>query len=614
MAHFLARVFRLLAAFVVAGFIFFIGCVALAMLAVTIFSSKPAPLAEHTILVFDFDHPLLEAPPGDDAAAVVMRVLNQDFRQPISLRDATDALGAAAADSHITGLFLKGSLPSESSGASFAGLRELRRAISAFADSGKPVWAYVDVDNQRDVYLKTAAGQVWMHPQGYHLFRGVAVQQLFIRDTLEAIGIGVQVTHAGKYKSAGDIFVRDSFSPEDREQLAAVVDDLWSGMLTEMADSRRVTTGELATWAARAGIMSARDARMAGLVDDLLHTDEVGRRLAAAGAFDPDSKDFRQIRLDRYIARRASPPAGLLPASTPVVGLIHIEGAITDGPSRDGNAGADTVVTHLRALRLDENCKAVVLRVNTPGGSATAADKILREVALTNQRKPVVVSMGGLCASGGYWLACRADTLFAEPGTITGSIGVIGIHLNVAGLLDKLRLHPDQVLSGAGADSLSVLRPRSERELELLQDWVDRTYAQFISHVAEGRGMPAERVHELAQGRIWSGQDAHANGLIDRLGGLQEAILHAADRAGLGDAYTVLTYPRPGVMQQWLAQIGETFGPALPGARMRDPALIAAPLRMLRQEWRRLSALDDPRGMHAIHPASLHSTDAFLDY
>jgi protease-4 len=342
------------------------------------------------------------------------------------------------------------------------------------------------------------------------------------------------------------------------------------------------------------------------LVDRLAYRDQIIAELKAATGQDDDARTFRQISLSAYARLVGTDQPG--PRETPAEGagrgtvaVIYAEGAIVDGDGGVGQVGGDRFSRELRRLRQDDRVKAIVVRVNSPGGSATASEHIRRELRLAAEDKAVVISMGGVAASGGYWIATSGGRIFAEPATITGSIGVIGMLLNVAELGDKLGLSWDTVKTGTFADLVSISRPKTPEEMALFGRLVERTYQDFLARVVEARGLTPEQAHAVAQGRVWSGREAVAQGLVDELGGLAEAVAYAAESAGLGAGYRLVEYPRRKELGEAIAELMERLQPGGAGARGPVPALA----RQLEHEWRALGTFNDPRGIYARWPVEL---------
>lgn len=578
-----------------AGLIFFFGLGAVGLLslliAVSATRSSAPQIEQDSILVFD-----LAAPISDARAPVGFgEIFTEDeAAAPLTLRQAIAAIDAAAEDRRISGLFIDGSQGNSSAG--LASLKEIREALLRFQESGKPVLAY-DIDGgERDFYLASVADTLALNPLGGLEFNGLSARQAFFAGALEKYGIGVQVVRAGRFKSAVEPFVRQELSPENREQLQALLADLWTEILTAIAARRETTPAQLQAIADDRGLLLPEEAEAAGLIDTVTHFDGVLDRLQEIANADADATSFPQISLQRYAA--TTDAAAKEEQSGAAIAVVYAEGNIVGGSDDLQAVSGDRYAKILRRLRQDEDIKAIVLRINSPGGSATASDVLLQEVLLAKEVKPVVVSMGDVAASGGYWIATGADSIFATPSTITGSIGVFGILTDIEGLGNENGVTWDGVKTGQLADLGTLTRPKTEAELARYQASVDRIYDLFLEKVAAARSLSKTRVDELAQGRVWSGVDAMDVGLVDRLGGLDDAVAHAAEMADLGDDWQVREYPR-------LQNFEERLLRRLTGEEETRLAQAPAEVRQLWQTWQALQEFGRQREVQARMPFSL---------
>lgn len=557
-----------------------------------------------SVLVYDLstlvpDSPIFQGP-GEF-------VVNGPVPSQVPLRQAVLALEAAAEDDRIVALYLKGSPTSVATG--LANQQELAQALRRFKESGKPILAY-DVDwTEREYALVALADTLYLHPFGNLEMNGLYSETLYQADALENLGVGVQVTRTGAYKSAVEPFTNNAMSPEEREQTQRLLQDLWQGLVNDIAEARTLTPERLQTLANNQGFLFGEAAQTAGLVDALAYEDEVVtalRDLTGEGESSADDPDFRQIDLSTYAATVEDPWASR--SADAEVALVYAEGPIVYGDSGFDGAGAgliagDTLARQLRQLRQDDGVKAVVLRVNTPGGSALASEIILREIQLIQAEGiPVVVSMGDVAASGGYWIAASADAIVAQPGTITGSIGVFSLFLNLQDLSDTVGLNWEQVKTAELADIFSISRPKTEREMALLQSTVDNLYDAFLDRVEAGRELPRAQVADLAQGRVWSGQAGQNLGLVDQLGGLQQAIETAATLAELGDDWRLATYPQPSDWQQFWATF---LGSQAEQASFQLDPLTTQVQRLFGESLTFVNSLNDPRGLYMRLPFTL---------
>ena len=448
------------------------------------------------------------------------------------LYDVIRLLNKAKNDKNIKGIFLQAN-PSPNG---FSGSAEIRQALLDFKQSGKFIYAHGDVITQRTYAIANVADKIYLSPQGYMEWFGFNVDYAFLKGTLEKLDIEPQIFYAGKFKSATEPFRTDKMSEENRLQTTVWLNDLYSGFLVGTAASRKLDTAVIRRLANEGMIRQASDAVEHKLIDGLKYDDEVKDEIKAK----LDVGKYERINFITINAYRAS---GSFEGSRgEKIALIYAEGDIIDGKGEQGRIGGETYRTLLRKARLDKSISAIVVRVNSGGGSAMASENIWRELSLAKKEKPVVVSFGDVAASGGYYLACGADSIFAQPNTITGSIGVFGIP-NMEGFFkNKLGITFDGVKTGPYADAMSITRPMNEEEKKLVQEEIERVYALFKKRVAEGRKRDTAYVDSIAQGRVWTGHRAIQIGLVDRFGGLKEAVASAARMAGLKE-YHVREYP-----------------------------------------------------------------------
>ncbi len=511
-------------------------------------TAEPVALKGRSMLAFDLSLAIRDEP--GRAEDSLDRWLNDQPRS-IPLRVLLDTLAKAAKDQHIAGLYLYDSAGTGPI-AGYGTLRNVREAIEQFRQK-KPVIAYgIDWD-ERTYYLTSAASETRLHPAGGLEFNGLAAESTFWSGALEKYGIGVQVVRVGKFKSAVEPFVRKDFSPENRTQTAALLQDLWQTVLTAVNRSRKQPVAELQAIADRGGLLRSDQAVQLGLVDQVAYDDQVIERVLKIADRETGKANFRRVSLADYARQEETINAANSKLGNPrksitgrEVALLYATGTMvnsTDGNDPDQMSGT-ALAAELRKLRQDEDVKAIVLRIDSPGGSATAADIIAREVMLTKRVKPVIVSMGDVAASGGYWIAAPATQIFAEPTTIAGSIGVFGLLPNIQKLGENNGVNWDSVNTAPFANINSLSRSKTPAELVLLQSSVDWIYDRFLDHVAQSRSLSRSRVEELAQGRVWSGKAAVQLGLVDQLGGLNEAIAAAAKAAKLGGDWELAEYPR----------------------------------------------------------------------
>ena len=453
------------------------------------------------------------------------------------LFETTAALRKAATDDGIKAVLIKtGGTPN-----GWATLRALREAVVDFrTKSRKPVYSYGEQVTQRDYYVASAADSVFVNPTGDFELKGLSTELAFFKGTLDRLGLQPEIFYAGKFKSATEPFRATEMSPENEQQIRALQDDLWADFLAAAAAHARTDTATVNSWAQTGAVLFPEDAERLRLADGLRYWDEVeGLLRTKTGQKEDDDEKLATVKMNDY----AGAPSG---GGGDKVAVLFAEGDITDGTSEgDYQVASETFIKSIRRVRDRESIKAVVLRINSPGGSALASEVMLRELQLLRKKKPIVVSMGDVAASGGYYIACAADSIFAEPTTITGSIGVFSVLFNAQRLLsEKLGVTTDGVKNARYADFPTGTRPMTADEAARMQRSVDTIYAVFKRRVATARRMNVAMVDSIAQGRVWTGQDALAIGLVDRLGGLDEAVKSAAALAKLEeDDYDLTTYP-----------------------------------------------------------------------
>jgi len=572
-------------------------------LIVCLIAASPAEtkLAERTVLVFDLSVNIPDAPDSFDK-----RQLLENFTSggvpTLRLKAVLDSLQAAADDPKITALFLTGNVELSGEGSGFGALREVRRAIDSFRARGKRVVAYGVSLQPRDYYLMSAADEIILNPFGSIDAPGFSVEPLFFADAFQKYGVGVQVTRSGKYKSAVEPFILEKMSPENREQTQKLLNDLWAEFTAAVEKSRKLQSGTFQRLADAHGILTAPVALKNRLVDQSAYYSDAVEVLRKIARVEGQSrKSIPQITLAKYAGRLEKQQRPHFPGSAGRhIALVYAEGTIVDGEGDPGQVGADRLARELRKIRENDNVRAVVLRVNSPGGSAVASELIQHELELMRASKPVIVSLGSVAASGGYWIATASDRTFAEPNTITGSIGVFGLLPNVQRLANDHGITWDSASTGRLSGLFTIARPKTEEELAVVQGLVDELYAKFLERVAGARKLTTEQVNEIAQGRVWSGRDAHRLKLVDELGGLEAALDYAATKGGLASAPKVIEYPEG---RGWLQAFSERVSPEEKPLAKADP--VTAQFQSLLRELSRLRSLNDPHGAYALLPFSL---------
>lgn len=476
---------------------------------------------------------------------------------PFGLRDVASALKMAATDERIDAIWLQ----MRSVTGSWASLQEVRTALLEFKESGKPVYASSDdyAMTEAAYFVASAADSVFASKQAIFELNGFDLTVTFFQNLLEELDVEPQVVRAGRFKSAVEPFLREDLSPENEEQLSALLETLNDVFMQTIGDSRGIAPDSLKRIASERAIISANDAYAAGLLDGLLFHDEVVDIIKARLDVAEDD-DLETVSMRTYTGVSPS-EAGLEVNDEGEIAIVYAVGQIVSGDSDLGDpfggsaVGAETFIDAMEDARENERVNAVVVRVDSPGGSASAADAMWRSIQLTAEEKPVIISMGGLAASGGYWIATGAEKVVADPLTITGSIGVFALFFDLSGLFEnKLGITFDGVQTSPYADVFSGLSSLSPEERQMLEQYVDETYGDFLERVAEARDMTTAQADSLAQGRVWMGQTALDLGLVDTLGTLSTAVQMAAAEAGLGEGpHKIRILPRPKSFVEQLA-------------------------------------------------------------
>ncbi len=552
-------------------------------------------IKDKSVLVFDLSTQLRDSKPPVNIA----QAFSSQEQDTITLRRVLQSIDQATKDDRIVALLLDGRKGSSLSG--YATMEEVRAALSQFKAAGKKIIAYDVTLSEQEYYLSSLADEVIVNPMGMIELNGLSSQQMFFKGALDKYGVGVQVIRVGDYKSAVEPYIRTNLSKANREQTKALLTDLWGKFLNTVADSRGLNADKLQKVVNQQGYLDPEEAKKIGLIDGVGYYDNVASKLREfTGETEETEKEesFRQVELSEY-ADRTIRPTEVSSNAEQKIAVVYAEGAIVDGQGSIETIGGDRFAEDLRQLREDDSVKAIVLRVNSPGGGATASDVILREILLIKEKKPVIVSMGNVAASGGYWIAAGANEIFAEENTITGSIGVFGLLSNIQEIANKNGVTWDVVKTGEFADIDSNVRPKTEAELAIYQKSVNKTYQLFVNKVASYRHLPEVKVNEIAQGRVWSGKEAVKIGLVDQIGGLESAIAYAAKKAELGSNWQLEEYPQQNRFETEILQ--RLFAVKyLESQGTIDP--LTAEFLKIRQELSLLEGFNDPSGVYARLP------------
>ena len=491
---------------------------------------------KNSVMMLDLNGTLVERTQEDPLG--ILSQLFGDESNTYGLDDILSSIQKAKENENIKGIYLQAS----SLGTSYASLQEIRNALLDFKESGKFVIAYADSYTQGLYYLSSAADKVLLNPKGMIEWRGIASAPLFYKDLLQKIGVEMQVFKVGTYKSAVEPFIATEMSPANREQVTAFITSIWGQVTEGISASRNIPVDSLNVYADRMLMFyPSEESVKCGLADTLIYRNDVRNYLKKLVEIDEDD-NLPIVGLSDMMNVKKNVPKD---KSGNIVAVYYASGEITDYPSsatsEDGIVGSK-VIRDLRKLKDDNDVKAVVLRVNSPGGSAFASEQIWHAVKELKTKKPVIVSMGDYAASGGYYISCVADTIVAEPTTLTGSIGIFGMIPNVKGLTDKIGLSYDVVKTNKYADFGNIMRPFNEDEKSLLQMMITEGYDTFVTRCAEGRHMTKEAIEKIAEGRVWTGETAKELGLVDELGGIDKALDIAVAKARVG-GYTIVSYP-----------------------------------------------------------------------
>lgn len=516
---------------IIVAFFLFIGAIAGIISSSTGGANKPDKVANNSVL-----HIMLENKVTDRASMNPFDNFDFSTFKPnpqLSLTAIVAAIKKAKNDDRIKGIYLDLSTIN----AGMASVEEIRNALADFKTSKKWIVSYAEIYTQKSYYLASVSNKVYVNPAGIMELRGLASQLMFFKNALNKLDIDVQIIRHGKFKSAVEPFMLDKMSPSNRKQMERLLNSAWGSMLNKVAESRNISVDKINELANGIKVQDAKDAVKYGFVDKTMYKDEMLAELHNKLAL-KDGEEIQYQSLTKYANVQLNKTT-----SNNKIAVIYASGDIVSGESKKGKLGSETISKAIRDARLDDDIKAIVLRVNSPGGSAMASDVMWREIVLAKKAKPVVVSMGDVAASGGYYISCAADKIVASEKTITGSIGVFGIVPNAKGFFNnKLGITFDTAKTNTHADMMTIFRPLTAEEKDIMQIGVERIYGQFIGKVAKGRGMTVAQVDSIGQGRVWTGIDAKKIGLVDEIGGLDKALDVAKDLAKL-DNFDAIAYP-----------------------------------------------------------------------
>ena len=568
----------------------------LILIAVASSQSSAPTVKDKSVLVLDLSMKITDSEPN--SSQLLQKTFSGVEENNITLRKVVETLDKAGRDQKIVGIYIDGT--NANSAVGYASLKEIRQALEKFRKTGKKIIAYSTDWSEKEYYLSSVANQVIVNPMGAMEMNGLSSQPMFLAGAFEKYGVGVQIVRVGKFKGAVEPLILNKLSPENREQTQKLLDDVWGEWRKSVGASRNILPQKLQAIANSQSILEATEAKSNSLVDTIAYEDQVFTDLKKLTGNSEKDQTFTKISLANY----AEVP-GKSSNSDHKIAIVYAEGEIVNGSGDEGQIGGDNFAKIFSKIRQNDQIKAVVLRINSPGGSATAAEIMQREIKLTRQIKPVIVSMGDVAASGGYWIASDSNRIFAQANTITGSIGVFGVLFNGQKLGNNNGITWDSVKTAQYADQQTISRPKSPQELAVYQRSVDRIYNLFLQKVSQGRKIPTAKVAEIAQGRVWSGTAAKQIGLVDEIGGLNVAIEYAAKQAKLGTDWEIQEYPR-----------GTTFVEKLFGKKLdqtkaklgiektqnKNSNPLINELEKFQQEIKTLQTMNDPQGIYTRLP------------
>ncbi len=495
-------------------------------------STEKFTLQDNSVLSLRLNGPINERTPEEDPFT---SMISPDQTSAMGLNDIVSAIRKAKSNDKIKGIYLDSRMLS----ASMATLAEIRGELVRFKESGKFLVSYADTYTQGGYYLASVADKVALNPQGMLDMHGLASIPIFFKDALDKLGIEMQIFKVGTYKSAVEPFTQNEMSGANREQVTSYLNDAWSFLRSDLAEARSLTVAEIDSLANQLPAVQTTDFLLAAnLVDTLLYETEMKNYLRTLLDIDEDKKIPSAT-----VANMKSVTTKSVKKTDNTIGILYATGNIASG-NGSSNIQDKYMVDQIEKLRKDDDIKAVVFRINSGGGSAYASEQIWKAITDLKAEKPVVVSMGDVAASGGYYIACNATQIVAQPTTITGSIGIFGMIPNFEGTTKKIGVHTDVVKTNEFADFGDLTRPFNERESRMLQQMIEKGYDLFLTRCADGRNMPKDSLAVYAEGRVWTGNQAKQLGLVDELGGIETAIEIAADLANLGKSYVVFEYPK----------------------------------------------------------------------
>ncbi|MCU9611140.1 signal peptide peptidase SppA, partial [Escherichia coli] len=552
-------------------------------------------------LLLDISGVIVDKPDSSQRFSKLSRQLlgaSSDRLQENSLFDIVNTIRQAKDDRNITGIVMD---LKDFAGGDQPSMQYIGKALKEFRDSGKPVYAVGENYSQGQYYLASFANKIWLSPQGVVDLHGFATNGLYYKSLLDKLKVSTHVFRVGTYKSAVEPFIRDDMSPAAREADSRWIGELWQNYLNTVAANRQIPAQQVFPGAqglleglTKTGGDTAKYALENKLVDALASSAEIEKALTKEFGWSKTDKNYRAISYYDYALKT--------PADTgDSIGVVFANGAIMDGEETQGNVGGDTTAAQIRDARLDPKVKAIVLRVNSPGGSVTASEVIRAELAAARAAgKPVVVSMGGMAASGGYWISTPANYIVANPSTLTGSIGIFGVITTVENSLDSIGVHTDGVSTSPLAD-VSITKALPPEAQQMMQLSIENGYKRFITLVADARHSTPEQIDKIAQGHVWTGQDAKANGLVDSLGDFDDAVAKAAELAKVKQWHLEYYVDEPTFFDKVMDNMSGSVRAMLPDTfQAMLPAPLASVASTVKSESDKLAAFNDPQNRYAF--------------
>lgn len=532
MREFFKFLFASMLGFFLSIVIVFVICFVVIVAAISsIDDDKTVAVGSNSVLYLNLDQAITERTPKNPFGNIP--IVGGDEKDGIGLQDLLKSIKKAKTDDNIKCIYLNVSSPN----AGFATMREVRNALIDFKKSHKKIISYSEVYTQGAYYIASAADKIYLNPEGALEFKGFSSELTFFKGTLEKVGVEMQVIRVGNYKSAVEPFILDKMSDYNRKQVTAYVGGLYNTFLSDIAQTRSIQKDSLYSIADNYKIREPKDALNYKMVDALKYKDEILEELKSISG-KTKKQNITSVSINDYAKNNNSSGS-----SKNKIAIVYANGEIIGGEGSDSQIGSERISRAIRKARLDDDVKAIVIRVNSPGGSALASDVIWREIVLTKKEKPVIASFGDVAASGGYYIGCAADSIFVQPNTITGSIGVFGLIPNFQNLMtNKLGITFDGVKTGKYADIMATNRPMTEGERFIIQNELNRIYSGFVSRVADGRKKSKAYIDSIGGGHVWIGTDAVQIGLADKIGSFNDAINAAAKKAKVKD-FKVVEYP-----------------------------------------------------------------------